>query len=142
MDLTHLNWLAILAATVAAFIAGGIWFGPKTFFPVWWKLMGKDPEAVPGAGSNMAVVFGATAVAAFVEAVSVAVVISFVAPATAGFGPLQGALTGFLLGIGLAAASSLSHRLFAGVGFRVWLIEVSSDVLNLTIMGLIIGSWR
>jgi hypothetical protein len=58
------------------------------------------------------------------------------------FGALDGGLVGLLLGIGLAAASSLSHRLFAGQNFKVWAIEVSSDVVNLTIMGLIIGAWR
>jgi len=142
MFLAELNWLAILVATLAAFAAGAIWFGPKTFFPLWWKLMGKGPDTQPGSSGNMAVVFVSTFVAAFVEATAVASVIHFVAATDAGFGTLQGGLTGLLLGIGLAAASSLSHRLFAGHGFRVWLIEVGSDVLNLTIMGLILGSWR
>ena len=81
-------------------------------------------------------------VAAFVEAIAVATVIYFVAAVNPHFGVLDGGLVGFLLGIGLAAASSLSHRLFAGNGFKVWAIEVSSDVVNLTIMGLIIGAWR
>jgi hypothetical protein len=142
MFLAQLNWLAIVVATLAAFIAGAIWFGPKTFFPVWWKLMGKDPAENPGSATSMAVVFGSTAVAAFVQAVAVASVIFFVAADQPDFGALQGGLVGLLLGIGLAAASSLSHRLFAGNGFRVWIIEVTSDVVNLTIMGLILGSWR
>jgi hypothetical protein len=142
MFLANLNWLAILVATLAAFVAGAIWFGPKTFFPIWWKLMGKDSSEEPGTNSNMAVVFGSTFVAAVVEAITVASVIYFVAAGDAGFGALNGALVGLLLGLGLAAASSLSHRLFAGQGFRVWLIEVGSDVVNLTIMGLILGAWR
>ena len=138
---TQLNWLAILVAFVAAFIAGAIWFGPKTFFPVWWRAMGKDPNNMEVTG-NMAVTFSATAIAAFVEAIAVATVIYFVAAVNPHFGVLDGGLVGFLLGVGLAAASSLSHRLFAGQGFKVWAIEVSSDVVNLTIMGLIIGAWR
>ena len=142
MFLANLNWLAIVAATLAAFAAGAIWFGPKTFFPTWWKLMGKDATEEPGANSNMVVIFGSTFVGALVQAVTVASVIYFVAAGDSGFGALGGALTGFLIGIGLAAASSLGHRLFAGQGFRVWLIEVGSDVVNLTIMGLILGAWR
>jgi len=141
MFLLEFNWLAILVAWIVAFVAGAIWFGPKTFFPVWWKAMGRKPEDAAG-GSNMGVVFGATAIAALVEAITVASVIHFVALSDPGFGALNGALTGFLLGVGLAAASSLSHRLFAGHGFKVWIIEVASDVLNLTLMGLIIGVWR
>ena len=141
MFLHELNWLAILVAWAVAFVAGSIWFGPKTFFPVWWKAMGRDPKDLTVTG-NMGIIFGSTAVAALVQAVTVASVIHFVAMADPSFGPLGGALTGFLLGIGLAAASSLSHRLFAGHGFTVWILEVGSDVLNLTLMGLIIGWWR
>lgn len=142
MFLADLNWFAIVAATLAAFVAGAIWFGPKTFYPVWWKLMGKEPTENPGSATSMVIVFASTAIAAFVEAIAVAAVIFFVAADQPDFGTLQGGLTGLLLGIGLAAASSLSHRLFAGHGFRVWIIEVGSDIVNLTIMGLIIGSWR
>lgn len=141
MFLGELNWLAIVVAWIAAFIAGAIWFGPKTFFPVWWRAMGKDPNNMEVTG-NMSAIFGGTAVAAFVEAVAVASVIHFVALESPSFGMWDGAGVGFLLGVGLAAASSLSHRLFAGHGFKVWAIEVSSDVVNLTIMGLIIGAWQ
>jgi hypothetical protein len=142
MILAELNWLAIVVATIAAFAAGAIWFGPKTFFPVWWKLMGKEAGADPGANANMAVVFGSTFVGALVQAFTLAVIIHFVAASDPAFGALAGGLTGLLVGIGLGAASSLSHRLFAGAGFRVWLIEVGSDVVNLTIMGVILGAWR
>ena len=142
MILAELNWLAIVVATIAAFAAGAIWFGPKTFFPVWWKLMGKEPTDNAGEGSNMAVVFGSTFVGALVQAFTLAIIIHFIAAGDSSFGALAGGLTGLLVGIGLGAASSLSHRLFAGVGFRVWLIEVGSDVVNLTIMGVILGAWR
>jgi len=140
MIFSELNWLAVLAATLVAFVAGAIWFGPKTFFPIWWKLMGKgesDPAA--GSGSNMALVFGSTFLAAFTQATTVAIVIELASAGVSSFGPLQGALVGSLLGFGLAAASSLSHRLFAGNGFRVWIIEVGSDIVNLTLMGLVIA---
>lgn len=39
----------------------------------------------------------------------------------------------------IALASSLSHRLFGGDGFRVWLIEVGGDIVGLTLAGLAIG---
>ncbi|GAB2816641.1 hypothetical protein GCM10027022_03380 [Alpinimonas psychrophila] len=142
MIFIELNWLAIVAATVAAFVAGAIWFGPKTFFPVWWKLIGKEAGVDPGANLNMAIVFASTFVGALVQAFTLAVIIHFVAAGDSAFGALAGGVTGLLVGIGLAAASSLGHRLFAGAGFRVWLLEVGSDVVNLTIMGVILGAWR
>ena len=35
-------------------------------------------------------------------------------------------------------AASLGHRLFAGYGVKVWLLEVGNDVLNFTLMGAIL----
>lgn len=140
MFLAELNWLAIVVAFVVFFAAGAVWFGPKTFFPIWWKAMGRT-EAEAAGGSNMAVVFISTAVANFIQVVALASVIYFVRLSDPEFTWWNGLLTGLLVGIGFAAMSSLSHRLFAGHGFKVWIIEVGSDVLNLTLAGLVLGLW-
>jgi hypothetical protein len=142
MFLFDLNWIAIAISFVAFFALGAIWFGPKTFFPAWVRLMGLKEEPGKGFGHHgMAFVFGLTAVGALVQVVAVASVIHFVSLGTEPVGPLGGALTGFLVGVGFTAAGSLSHRLFAGHGVRVWLIEVGSDILGLTVAGLIIGAF-
>lgn len=138
MFLLSLNWLGILAGFVAYFIVGALWFGPKTFYPVWMRAKGHDPQKPPGT-HGPAVVFGMTALGALVQVIAVASVIWFVSEASGPVGPWGGALTGLLLGIGLVAASSLSHRLFGGDGFRVWAIEVGGDIVGLTIAGLLIG---
>jgi hypothetical protein len=54
-------------------------------------------------------------------------------------GIADGAGVGFALGVGIAAFASLSHRLFGGENIKVWLIETSNDVLNLTVAGAIIA---
>ncbi len=139
MILTELNWLAVLAGFVVYFIAGAIWFGPKTFYPAWMRAKGLDP-AQPQGSHGPAVVFGMTALGALVQVAALAIVLWFVVEATGEpVGPLGGALGGLLLGIGFAAASSLSHRLFGGDGFRVWAIEVGGDVVGLTLAGLVVG---
>lgn len=142
MHFETLNWWAILVAAVAAFAVGAIWFGPKTFFPIWWKAMGFDETQTPGAGSSMGLVFGLTFVAQLVMSVSVAVVLSLLAQANGSVSVLDGLVTGVTLGIGFAAASSLSHRLFAGHGFTVWLIEASGDVVGMTVIGVVLALWR
>ena len=53
-----------------------------------------------------------------------------------------GLQVGLLLGVFVAAAASLSHRLFAGHGYRVWLLEVGNDIAAVVVMGLILGAWR
>jgi hypothetical protein len=143
MTFAGLNWLAVLASSVAAFVAGGLWFSPKTFFPLWWKAMGRKEGENPAAGMNMGLVFGSTFAGQFAQATAMAVLVSLARRAAGGdaFGAAQGALVGLVVGSGIAAASSLSHRLFSGHGYKVWLIEVSSDVVNLTLMGAILAAW-
>lgn len=134
------NWLGILVAFVAFFVIGAIWFGPKTFYPLWVKALGSDPQTAPNA-HGFALTFGLTAVGALVQVLALAVVLEFVAAATGPVGPLGGAAIGALLGVGIAAASSLSHRLFSGQGLRVWLIEVGGDVVSIVAAGTILGAF-
>ncbi len=138
MFLLELNWLGILAGFAVYFITGAIWFGPKTFYPAWMRAKGLDP-AEPQGGHGPVVVFGLTAVGALVQVIALASVLWFVAEVQGPVGPLGGALAGLLLGIGLVAASSLSHRLFGGDGFKVWAIEVGGDIVGLTLAGLVVG---
>ena len=140
MFLLELNWIAIAIAFVLFFVVGAIWFGPKTFYPAWVRLMGITEEPGKGLGHHgMPFVFGFTALGALVQVVALASVIYFVEAASGPVGPLGGAVAGLLVGVGLVAASSLSHRLFSGQGVRVWLIEVGGDIVALTLAGLVIG---
>ena len=55
------------------------------------------------------------------------------------FGVADGAIVGFLLGAVICAMPNLSHRMFAGNGFKVWLIENGNDILNMTVVAAIIA---
>ena len=134
------NLLAVGIAAITGFAIGGVWFGPKTFFPVWWKLMGKSPEDNPGTES-MGAVFGLTAVATLVQASVMGIVIPLIASAHGGLDWFGGLATGALLGVGFAAASALSHKMFGGFGVKVWLLEVGQDVVSLSAMGAIIAAF-
>ena len=93
MFLTELNWIAIAIGFVVFFVVGAIWFGPKTFYPAWVRLMGLTPEENQGLGHHsMAFVFGLTAVGALVQVVALASIIHFVEAANGPVGPLGGAL--------------------------------------------------
>ena len=91
----------------------------------------------------MAVVFGSTFVAQFVQAFAVAIVVAMQADrGNNQLGAFDGLFIGLLLGVGIAAAASLTHRLFAGQSFKVWAIEVGNDIVSLTVMSVIIALWR
>jgi hypothetical protein len=40
------------------------------------------------------------------------------------------------------AATSLTNRLFAQHGLKVWAIEAGNHLIVLVLMGLILGAWR
>jgi hypothetical protein len=139
--LTGISWVGVLIAGVVGAGLGSIWFGPKTFFPLWWRLIGHPPgtAASPGGNLPMAVVFGFTIASQFVQALAMAVIVNVARQSTAftTFGVIDGAVVGLVVGVGIAAAAPLGHRLFGGHGFGVWILEVGNDVVGLTLMGAI-----
>lgn len=142
MPFADINWLAVLVASLASFVIGFIWFGPKTFFPVWWRAMGRSLDEMTGKGATpMPVVFGLTIVGIVVQATVLAAVIELLRLSGQSVGWSAGAITGALMGVGFAAAASLSHRLFGGFSLTVWLIEVGQDIVCLAAMGAILGAW-
>ncbi|CAB4632883.1 unannotated protein [freshwater metagenome] len=135
----ELNFLAIGLAALAGIVIGAVWFGPKTFFPLWWKLLGRNPSDQPGT-ANMAVVFGSTFLSAIIQSIVMGVVIGLAENATGEMSTLTGLATGALLGVGFAASASLSHHLFGGFAFKAWVLEAGQDIVSLAAMGAIIAS--
>ena len=144
-----INPLAVLTASIISFAIGAIWFGPKTFYPVWMRALGREipKERVKMTGGETLLMFGGTYLAALIQVVTLAVILSLGRSASPSFGLLDGAIYGFVFSVGLGAFASLSHRMFGQANFKVfqslkvWLIEVSQDVLCLTIAGLILAAW-
>ena len=137
-----INIQAVLVAWLVTFMSGFIWFGPKTFYPIWWKLMGKTSKDVPGGGANMGITFGSVMVGQLVAVVTLALVMSALVDAGKVTSALDGALIGLLLGSGIAASTAVGHRMFSGHGALVWIIESGNDIINLGIAGAILAAWR
>ena len=137
-----INLPAVLVSWFVAFISGFVWFGPKTLFPIWWKLMGKTSKDVPGGGMSMGITFGSVLVGQLIAIVTLAIVMSPLMELGRVSSAVDGALVGLLLGFGVAGATALGHRMFAGHGAVVWIIESGNDIINLGIAGAILASWR
>lgn len=137
MDFGAINLTGVLVAFLVNFVIGFIWFGPKTFFPVWWKAIGKTGD--PGEGANMGIVFGSTAVAGLISATGLALIFNLLSRANGDVNLISGLTAGLTVGVFVMAAPALSHRLFAGNGFKVWLLEIGSDVLGFVGMGIVLS---
>jgi hypothetical protein len=138
LTFSGLNFLSIVAAFGFCFVSGAIWFGPKTFYPIWMKERGITSGQLTAQQNKPALLFGGTILGLLIQLFVLALIIN----SLAGQGEvtaLQGASVGLALGVGISMFSSLSHRLFGGESLKVWIIETASDGINLTIAGAIIA---
>jgi hypothetical protein len=133
-----LNWLGILVAFLFSFISGAIWFGPKTFYPIWMRARGIASGQLTSQQNKPAILFGGTIVGILIQTLTLGFIITNLQKHQADFGLVDGALVGLALGVGIASFASLSHRLFGGESIKVWIIETSNDAINLTVAGVII----
>jgi len=134
MNFLAINWAAFAVAFVIGFMVNFLWFGPKTFYPIWWKLMGDRPMPTRETpqGSSLAM-FGLTMLGLFVEVTAVALLVQVMTD-------VPGALVGLFVGL-VGAFASLGHRMFAGHGVKVWAIEVTPDVIVAAVAGAILSLW-
>ncbi len=138
MTFSGLNFIGILVAFIVSFISGGIWFGPKTFYPIWMKARGIASGQLNANQNKPVILFGGTIVGVLIQTLTLGLIINSLGKHT-DIGISDGAGVGFALGVGIAMFASLSHRLFGGENFKVWLIETANDAINLTIAGAIIA---
>jgi hypothetical protein len=139
MTFTGLNIVGVIVAFGFSFVSGAIWFGPKTFYPIWMKARGIQSGQLNSNQNKPVLLFGGTILGVLVQTLTLALVINSLQHAGAEIGVSQGAGIGFALGVGMAMFASLSHRLFGGETLKVWLIETANDALNLTVAGAIIA---
>jgi hypothetical protein len=137
MDMSFINWLAILACVVASMASGFLWYHPKAFFPAWCEGLGIS-ESEMAARSPSPMIWVLTILAGFVQAVAVALMLR----AMEATGPGAGAAAGFMLWLGFIAPTNLVNKLFAGHGLKVWAIEAGNHLLNMLLFGAILGAWR
>ena len=139
MTFTGLNIVGVIVAFGFSFVSGAIWFGPKTFYPIWMKGRGIASGQLDSNQNKPVVLFGGTIIGVLTQTLTLALVINSLQQAGSDIGISDGAGIGFALGVGIAMFASLSHRVFGGDTLKVWLIETTNDAINLTVAGAIIA---
>lgn len=135
MDITQLNGLAILVASLAAFALGGLWYGPL-FGKQWQRLAELTDEEIrqgqPGkiyAGAFCLNLVMATALALLLQ----------LHPSP---DLTTGINTGVLLALSFIATSIGINYLFLHRPMAQYLIEAGYMVALMALMGAILGVWR
>jgi hypothetical protein len=139
MTFTGLNIIGVVVAFGFSFVSGAIWFGPKTFYPIWMKARGIASGQLNSNQNKPVILFGGTIIGVLVQTLTLALIINTLQVNNVDLGILDGAGIGFALGVGIGMFASLSHRVFGGDSLKVWVIETANDAINLTIAGAVIA---
>ena len=139
MTFSGLNLVGILVAFLFSFISGAIWFGPKTFYPIWMKAKGIASGQLTANQNKPILLFGGTIIGVLIQTLTLGLIINSLQVNNPNLGILDGAGIGFALGVGIGMFASLSHRVFGGESLKVWIIETANDAINLTVAGAIIA---
>ncbi len=126
-----LNWVAILIATVAGFVLGGLWYGPL-FGKAWMHAIGKRPEDIRPSPAPFIISFVTALITAIVLALLILGIVRVI----------DGAILGLVIGIGFIATAMASDSAFCGWGVRLFLIQAGYRVTYSVLMGAILTWWR
>jgi hypothetical protein len=129
--MADVNWLAVLAASAAAFVLGGLWYSPLLFGRKWQAAAGlSDAQLKAG---NQALIFGGSFVLALIASWMFAM---FLGPKP---GLQFGAGAGFGAGLCWVATSFGINGLFEHKPASLILINAGYHTLQFTLIGTIIG---
>lgn len=129
----HLNLTAALVAAVAAFVLGGIWYGPL-FGKSWQAHAGLSDEDLKSKG-HPAVIMGLAFLLTFIQAI----MLSAIVPAG---GDIEVAVIyALFVGIGFVATAFGVNYLFSRHSRALFGIDGGFNVLQFALMGGIIGAF-
>ena len=127
-----LNWLAVIAAALSAFVLGGLWYGPL-FKNAWCREAGIDPAASP---PHPARIFAVAFACSLLSALIFAMLLGTTATAADGLG------VGFVVGLFFVAMSFGINYSFAQRSLKLWMIDSGYHIVQFSLYGLILGAWH
>jgi hypothetical protein len=134
--------LAVIAAALAGFLIGGLWYSPLLLGERWMAAAQVTPERI--AASNKPRTFGLAFIALLIMSYCLAMFIGPIPEISEGFytPSQQGAFYGFLAGFGWVFFAFVVVGLFELRSRNYILINGGYWIVTMTSMGAILGGWR
>lgn len=133
-----INWLAVLAAAVAAFVIGSLWYSSVLFGKIWQSEVKMSDDDIRS--GNMPIIFGSTFIMAAIQATLFAAAVAGLLGADPSFGDVI--LFSAVIGIAWVATSFATGYLFERRTMTLWLINAGYNVVLFLAFGVIIGLWK
>jgi uncharacterized membrane protein YbjE (DUF340 family) len=134
MDLSKLNYFAILAAAVSSFVIGGVWYSPILFGSAWMKAAGLSEQEVRT--RKMGIVFSVSFLLSLVISFNLAAFLA--GPPNLTWGITAGALAG----IGWVSTAMGITYLFEARSPKLFLVNAGYHAVTFMVMGGILGVWK
>ncbi len=137
-DFAKINWLAVLSASLLAFLVGAVWYS-VLFGKLWIKLHGFSETKIKAMQANMSPprFFGGMILSYLVLALALAVLLT-------GF-PEPNAMIGLSVGLVVwlaVAAIAMTGHIASDKVYGLYLIDVGCQFVYLMLMGALLGAWR
>ena len=129
----QINWLAVLAATVAHQVIGFLWYGP-IFGKMWMRAVGLTEEQVGSGASSIAI----ASLAALVMSAAFALLLTIGTGVTL----VTGVIWGLVLAIGFVVTTTVINGVFERRNWTVIGLFAAYETVTLAVMGAILGAWR
>ena len=130
----NINIWAVLTATVASFVLGGIWFSPILFAKPWMQVTGLSEEEL--AKGNMAKIFGGSFFLTLIMAFNLAAFLGKESDWA------WGLTAGLLAGVGWVGTALGVIYLFERRPLKHFLINAGFHAVSFGVIGLILGWWH
>jgi hypothetical protein len=127
----EVSYLAVIAAAVASFALGGVWYSPLLFSKAWQRESGVTDAQMQGA--NMALIFGTTFVLCLLASFVFAMFLGPRPSINLGMG------AGVAAGVFWVASSFGINYLFERKSMKLFLINAGYHALQFTIIGLVLA---
>ena len=136
------NFWAVIVAGIVSMVLGFLWYGP-VFGKKWMGMMGynqshiDEAKAKGGMGKSYLIAFIGSLVTAYV----LAHIITMAQIAGISSGVSGGLQSGFWAWLGFIATVGLGGVLWEGRKWNLYTFNMAYQLVNLLLMGLIIGAW-
>ena len=139
IDLSTVNWLAVLVAGIATFVLGGLWYG-MFFKKLWQQLHGYSDEKVKEMQKSKPppVFLGTMIVSYLVMATVLSVLMGAIGIVTV----VGGVTLGLLIWLGFAAAIAMTDWISSSRRLASYGLDLAYQLAFLVMMGAILGGWR
>lgn len=130
--------VAVLAAAVAAFCLGALWYSPLLFARLWMRAHSYTDEVLAEIKKDAPKAYFLAFVCYLVMALVLSAILSYARVDSM----VEGAWLGFLCWAGFVATTGMVGNLFSAKPFSAFLIDSGYQLAYLLAMGAILAFWR